>query len=80
MSLVWLYSFIIIIIISLFDGMLGFRCVEKELSNFPGGPVAKTALPMQGARVWSMVRELDPTCGTPLQYSCLENPMGGGAW
>jgi len=19
-------------------------------------------------------------CGTPLQYSCLENPMGGGAW
>ena len=18
--------------------------------------------------------------GTPLQYSCLENPMGGGAW
>ena len=31
---------------------------------------------------------LDPRCdekpeegnGTPLQYSCLENPMGGGAW
>ena len=20
------------------------------------------------------------TYGTPLQYSCLENPMGGGAW
>ena len=19
-------------------------------------------------------------CGTPLQYSCLENPMDGGAW
>ena len=24
-----------------------------------------------------VVREAD---GTPLQYSCLENPMGGGAW
>ena len=21
-----------------------------------------------------------PTNGTPLQYSCLENPMDGGAW
>ena len=24
-----------------------------------------------------LIREGD---GTPLQYSCLENPMGGGAW
>ena len=24
-------------------------------------------------------KELDTT-GTPLQYSCLENPMDGGAW
>jgi len=22
----------------------------------------------------------DKRCGTPLQYSCLENPMDGGAW
>ena len=21
-----------------------------------------------------------PSCDTPLQYSCLENPMDGGAW
>ena len=33
-----------------------------------------------------LVRELDPHaatkryCLTPLQYSCLENPMDGGAW
>ena len=27
--------------------------------------------------LYSMVREGD---GTPLQYSCLENPMDGGAW
>ena len=33
------------------------------------------------------LKGLDPTSflvgegnGTPLQYSCLENPMGGGAW
>ena len=27
--------------------------------------------------LWELVREGD---GTPLQYSCLENPMDGGAW
>ena len=30
--------------------------------DFPGGPVAKTLLPMQGAQVPSLVRELGPTC------------------
>ena len=26
-------------------------------------------------------RDLEPASnGTPLQYSCLENPMDGGAW
>ena len=30
--------------------------------GFPGGPVAKTEQPMQGPQVWSLVRELDPTC------------------
>ena len=29
--------------------------------DFPGGPVVKTALPVQGAWVQSLVRELDPT-------------------
>ena len=27
--------------------------------------------------IWSIVGEGN---GTPLQYSCLENPMDGGAW
>ena len=31
-------------------------------SDFPGGPVAKTALPVQGAQVLSLVRALDSTC------------------
>ena len=30
--------------------------------DFLGGSVAKTAFPMQRARVQSLVRELDPTC------------------
>ena len=25
-------------------------------------------------------REVARRCGNPLQYSCLENPMDGGAW
>ena len=29
--------------------------------DFPGGPVAKTVLPMQGVWVRSLVRDLDPT-------------------
>ena len=32
----------------------------KIFWDFSYGPVAKTL--MQGARVWSLVRELDPTC------------------
>ena len=32
------------------------------MQDFLGGPVAKIALPMQGAQVWSLVRELDPIC------------------
>ena len=29
---------------------------------------------------WSVVNVAGEGNGTPLQYSCLENPMGGGAW
>ena len=28
----------------------------------------------------SIYKEYTMTNGTPLQYSCLENPMDGGAW
>ena len=30
--------------------------------DFLGGPVVKTVLPVQGAQVRSLVRELDPAC------------------
>ena len=37
---------------------------------------------MQGTQVWSMGWKDSPgeVNGNPLQYSCLENPMGRGAW
>ena len=35
---------------------------EGLFGNFPGGAGTKTGLPGQGARVWSLVREIDPTC------------------
>ena len=34
----------------------------KQCRTVPGSPVAKTLLPMQGARVWSLVREIDLKC------------------
>ena len=46
--------------------------------DFTGCPVVKTLhYHTGGAWVSSLVREGD---GTPLQYSCLENPTDGGAW
>ena len=36
---------------------------KRYCGDFPGSPVAKPPLlPMQGAQVRSLVRELDPTC------------------
>ena len=34
---------------------------KQRTGDFPGGPLAKTALPVQGAQVQALVRELDPT-------------------
>ena len=40
--------------------------------------------PKPGLRVWILFKTFRNTIGegdgTPLQYSCLENPMDGGAW
>ena len=33
-----------------------------QTSDFPGGPVAKTAIPMQGPRIRYLVSEQDPAC------------------
>ena len=34
----------------------------NKAADFLGGPVVKTVLPVQGAQVRSLVRELDPAC------------------
>ena len=37
--------------------------LKKKLSrDFPGGPVVKTVLPMQGPQVQPLVRAMEPIC------------------
>ena len=50
--------------------------------SFPGGSVVKNP-PANAGDVGSIPglgRSPGEGNGTPLQYSCLENPMDGGAW
>ena len=54
------------------------------LSNilFPGGSVVKNLPAMAGdtGLIPGLGRSPGEGNGNPLQYSCLENPMGRGAW
>ena len=58
------------------------RCTAAQFThkfasrNFPGGPVAKT--PHSQCR--GPPSTSNECNGIPLQYSCLQNPMDGGAW
>ena len=62
------------------------RCHKERVQTWPSTPDLQAALDI----VWvHLEKDLDlretSSCwgegnGTPLQYSCLENPMGGGAW
>ena len=56
-----------------FFQVIGASLVAQRLKHLPG---------MWETHVWSLGREdpLEKENGTPLQYSCLENPMDGGAW
>ena len=57
--------------------------VDKWMSGTRGGNRGG-----KGVEIYMSMRNLWGTCkntngegnGTPLQYSCLENPMDGGAW
>ena len=52
--------------------------LKKEISrDFPGGPVAKTVLPMQGAWVRPLVRELDLICQLRTIKNCMLDFPGG---
>ena len=58
---------------------------QQAYGGLPGGQQATTRLPVQEkqeTRVPSLGWEDSPEEGNghPLQYSCLENPMEGGAW
>ena len=50
--------------------------------GFPGGSVIKNPPANAGDMVGSIIPGLGraPGGGNPLQYSCLGNPMGRGAW
>ena len=50
--------------------------------GFPGGSVIKNPPANAGDIVGSIIPGLGraPGGGNPLQYSCLGNPMGRGAW
>ena len=50
--------------------------------RFPGGSVVKNLLANAGdvGLIPGLGRYSGEGNGNPLQYSCLENPMGRGAW
>ena len=50
--------------------------------NFPGGPEVKASASNAGdlGSIPGSGRYPGEGNGNPLQYSCLENPMDGGAW
>ena len=50
--------------------------------GFPGGSVVKNLPTNTGDRIQSLGLEdpLEKEMANPLQYSCLGNPMDGGAW
>ena len=50
--------------------------------GFPGGSVVKNLPSSAGdiCLILGSARSSEEGHGSPLHYSCLENPMGGGAW
>ena len=54
----------------------------KLYLGFPGGSVVKNPPASAGdtASIPGLGRSPVEGNGNPLQYSCLENPMDGGAW
>ena len=56
--------------------------LEKGSLGFPGGAVGKKSACNAGdpGSIPGSGRSPEEGNGTPLQYSCLENPMDRGAW
>ena len=55
---------------------------ELHLVSFPGGSEVKVSVCYTGelGSIPGSGRSPGEGNGNPLQYSCLENPMEGGAW
>ena len=53
-----------------------------HIQSFPGGSDSKESScnARDPGSISGLERSLGEGSGTPLQYSCLENPMDGGAW
>ena len=58
------------------------RTGNKERLGFPGGSDVKASACNAGdlGSIPGLGRSPGEGNGAPLQYSCLENPMDGGAW
>ena len=56
--------------------------IPNILLGFPGGSEVKESACNAGdmGSIPELGRSLGEGSGNPLQYSCLENPMDGGAW
>ena len=63
-------------------GLLAFTTVNNLILGFSGGSVVKNPLANVGdaSSIFGLGRFPGEGTGTPPQYSCLENPMDGGAW
>ena len=55
---------------------------SSSLTDFPGGSDGKVSSYNEGdlGSIPGSGRSSGEGNGNPLQYSCLENPMDGGAW
>ena len=62
-------------------GIFFFQLLQRTIQGFPGGSDGKASAYTAGDLGSSPVsgRSSGEGNGTPLQYSCLENPMDGGA-
>ena len=55
---------------------------DKDFTDFPGGSDSQASAYNAGepGLIPGLGRSPEEGNGNPFQYSCLENPMDGGAW
>ena len=61
---------------------MSVNIINWKILGFPGGSEVKVSACNVGdlGSIPGSVRSPGEENGNPLQYSCLENPMDGGAW